>query len=243
MRYDDMGKPSETFGTISLAAGWLALVPLAAPFAATISALSAILGTLLASRYPERYAGRRRILMGLVLSLVGLGSLFAEIPLFMRWKTHQAYEQRVEITKYRLSLLAEALERYRQEEGAYPTVSGAFLTKELLEQRGLGSVPWSDGFDGALSVDSRSEGFTIVAFPPPPPGSDERPAPIVTTGQFQPAPAPPAPPEAAPPTDAPPGQEGRGQGGASPPGAPTGTVPIAQPAPRPSETPPAVMPP
>ena len=126
MRYGEMGKPSETFGTICLVAGWLALVPLAAPFAAAISALSAVLGTLLASRYPERYAGRRRILAGLILSLAGLGLLFVEAPLFMRWKTRQAYEQRVEITKYRLSVVARALEQYREAQGAYPVVSGVF---------------------------------------------------------------------------------------------------------------------
>ena len=222
-RYVELGKPSERFGTAALVAGWLSFVPLAAPFTATFAAGVSLLGTLLAGRFPERYAGGRRMTYGLLLSVVGVGLFMVEAPLFWRWKTEQAYDQRIAVTKYRMSLVAGALERYRQDKGAYPEVSGVQVTKRLLEPAYAPFLPTLDGFEGSLSVASRPEGFTITAFPPPRPRTDWTPRPLLVEGGFQPAPSPPPPPPvepppegSAPPADQPPGEEVAEPGAATP---------------------------
>jgi|WetSurMetagenome_2_1015567.scaffolds.fasta_scaffold37213_2 hypothetical protein len=205
-RYVDLGKPSESLGVAALAAGFVSLVPTLAPLAATFAVAAALLGTFLAGRAPERYAGGRKMIFGLLLSTVGMGLFLVEAQVFWRWKVDQAYEARLAVTRYRLSLVEDALGRYRQETGEYPSVTGIMAAKTLLEPKYGALVPTLDAFDGALSVDSRPEGFLLSASPPPRPRTDWTPPPIVVQGGFQPAPTPPPPPEVIP--EAPVGGEG-----------------------------------
>jgi hypothetical protein len=208
-RYVDLGKPSERYGVVALAAGLASLLPPLAPLAAAVAAAASLLGTVLADRLPERYAGGRKMMAGLLLSALGMSLFLVEAQLFWRWKVDQAYEERLAVTRYRMSLLADALGSYRQETGAYPEVTGIMATRKLLQPKYGALVPTLDAFDGAISVDSRPEGFTLTAWPPPRPGTDWAPPPVVVQGGFQPAPAPPPPPpEAAPetPGESPPAQ-------------------------------------
>lgn len=172
----------------------LALLPLVAPIAAAVSALTSVLAGFLISNYPEKHTGRRMVYLGLSLCIFGMGLFFAEGTLFLHWKIQQAYDQRLSISRFRLSQVAQAFEAYRQEMGSYPEISGIFLTRDLLQPKYTLALPTLDGFDGAISVLSRPEGFVASASPPPPPGSGIAPPPIVTESGFQPAPAPPPPP-------------------------------------------------
>jgi len=193
-RRREPGKPSEFWAGLALGAGALSLVPLAAPAAAAASALLCLLAIFLSSRYPEKHAGRNKILLALGLCLLGVSLFFAEGALFWRWKIGQAYDQRVAVTRLRIGQVAQALEQYRQEKGAYPELCGIMTAKAELEPKFTSHLPVLDGFDGALSVASRPEGFQVIASLPPPPGSEIRPQPIVTKGGFQPAPSPLPPP-------------------------------------------------
>ena len=200
------GKPSQAFGILALGAGALSLLPLVAPLAAVFASMVSLVGLFLSARFPEKYAGQRKMMLGLGLCVAGMGLFLAEGGSFWKWKIDQAYAQRLAISRLRMSEIAEALERYRQEKGAYPEVSGAMLTKDLLEPAYITALSPVDGFDGVISVECRPEGFTLRAFPPPPPGANGVQAPPLTvTGRFHPAPAPPPPPLALPPTDASPG--------------------------------------
>ena len=153
-------------------------------------------------------------MLGLGLCVAGMALFLAEGGLFWKWKIDQSYEQRLAVSRLRMSEIAEALELYRQEKGAYPEVSGAMLTKDLLEPVYIAALSPVDGFDGAISVECRPEGFTLRAFPPPVPGTDEVQAPPLTvTGGFHPAPAPPPLPLVLPPTE---GSVGAGPEGAGP---------------------------
>lgn len=193
-RLREPGKPSEILARLALYAGVLALLPLVAPVAAAISALISLLAILLISNYPEKHAGRRKVYLGLALCMIGMGLFFVEGTIFWRWKIRQAYEQRLSISRFRLAEVAQAFEAYRQEMGSYPEVSGIFRTRDLLQPKYSLALPATDGFDGALSVTSRPEGFAVSASPPPPPGSTLAPPPLVAESGFQPAPAPPPPP-------------------------------------------------
>ncbi len=217
-RYVELGKPSERYGVAALVAGWASLLPPLAPAAALLAVAASLLGTFLAGRVPERYAGGRKMVFGLLLSLVGMGIFMVEAHFFWRWKVNQAYDARVEVTRYRLSLVGDALGRYRQAIGEYPTLSGIMAAKASLEPKYGALVPSLDAFDGAISVDSRPEGFTLSAWPPPRPRTDWVPPPIVVRGGFQPAPAPPPPP----PPEAP--GEGTPDGGTGP-AAPAPAIP------------------
>lgn len=193
-RLREPGKPSELLAKLVLYAGALALLPLVAPVAAAISALVALLASVLMANIPEKHAGRRKVYLGLLLCILGMGLFFVEGTLFWRWKIRQAYDQRLAISRLRLSQVAQAFEAYREEMGSYPEVSGIFLARDLLQPKYTLALPACDGFDGAFSVTSRPEGFVASASPPPPPGSAIAPPPIVTKRDFQPAPSPPPPP-------------------------------------------------
>ena len=203
-RLREPGKPSAFWAGLALSAGALSLVPLTAPIAATAAALLSLIAIFLCSRYPEKHTGRTKILVALGLCLLGMTLFFAEGALFWRWKISQSYEQRLAVTHLRLDQVAQAMEQYRQEKGAYPMIDGIMTARSELEPKFASHFPVLDGFDEAISVTSRPEGFLVVASPPPPPGSHVSPPPIVAEGGFQPAPAPapPAPLEEAPPPGA-----------------------------------------
>lgn len=228
-RYTEHGKPSEVWGRAALGAGLLSLVPLAAPFAATLSVLASLVGTMLSARYPEKFAGGRKILAGLCFCVLGMGLFFAEGTLFLRWKITQAYDQRIAISRFRMTQIAQALESCRQETGAYPDLNGIMLAKAKLEPKYISSLPTLDGFDGAISIESRADGFVLMAYPPPAPGSGESMAPpLIVSGGFQPAPSPPPPaPAEAQPTE--------GAAGSEPAGPPSSATPAkgGTPAPAP----------
>ncbi len=219
-RYTEHGKPSEVWGRAALGAGLISLVPLAAPFAATLSVLASLVGTLLSARYPEKFAGGRKILAGLCFCVLGMGLFFAEGTFFLRWKIIQAYDQRLAISRFRMTQIAQALESYRQETGTYPDLYGIMLARAKLEPKYISSFPTLDGFDGAISIKSRADGFVLTAYPPPAPGSRETTAPpLIVSGGFQPAPAPPPPaPSEGQPTEGTTGPE------------PAGALPLAVPA-------------
>ncbi len=197
-RRREPGKPSAFWAGLALSAGALSLVPLTAPIAATAAALLSLIAIFLCSRYPEKHTGRTKVLLALGLCLLGMALFFAEGALFWRWKISQSYDQRLAVTRLRLDQVAQAMEQYRQEKGAYPDIDGIMTAKAELEPKFAPHLPVLDGFDEAISVTSRPEGFLVIASPPPPPGSDVSPPPIVTEGGFQPAPAPPAPLEEGP---------------------------------------------
>lgn len=220
-RRREPGKPSVFWAGLALGAGALTLVPLAAPVTATAAALLSLVAIFLCSRYPEKHSGRTKVLLALGLCLVGMTLFFLEGVLFWRWKISQAYDQRVAITRLRMDQVAQAMEQYRQEKGAYPELSGIMTAKAALEPRFAAELPVLDGFEGAISVTSRPEGFRAMATLPPPPGSEIPPPPIVRESGFQPAPTPPpAPLEEVP------------SPGVTTPDGPNTTVPIpAEPAP------------
>jgi len=200
--------------------GWLSLVPIVAPATSVLACLNAILSLFLCTRYPEKFTGKARIWMGLGVCALGMALFFAEAGLFFQWKVDQVYEQKMSISRFRLTAISGALERYRQENGGYPDVSGIMRLKALLEPDYIPECPVVDGFDGAISVISSRNGFTLTCSPPAPPGSKERPSPILMGGHFQsgPLPPPPAPPPEAGAGKAP---EGTGAAGETNPPAPS----------------------
>ena len=186
----DVG-PSDLFGKLTLGLGLVSLVPLAAPFACSLAAAAGAVGTILSGRSPERFGGRRWIMLGLALCVFGMALFFAEGAYFLRGKVRQSYEQKAAVSRLRLVEIRQALERYRQERGSYPRVSGIMNLKSLLEPRYLPDFPVLDGFEQAFTVDCRSSEFTLRCQPPPPPGhAEQRPPAIEVHGAFQPAPSP-----------------------------------------------------
>ena len=95
--------------------------------------------------------------------------------------------------------VSQALERYRQEQGAYPALKGIAAAKNLLEPDYVHDCPVTDGFGGPLSVTSQPDGFELSCQPPPRPGSGHLPVPLALRGSFPPA--PPAPPQQEAPPD------------------------------------------
>ncbi len=192
------GEPSKYPANLTWWLGWVSLVPLAAPAAALLAAINALLSLFLCTRYPEKFAGKTRIWIGLALCALGMALFFTEAGLFFRWKIDQVYQEKVSISRFRLTAISSALERYRQENGGYPDLSGIMRLKGLLEPDYMPFCPVLDGFGGAISVTSSRKGFTLSCRPPAPPWSNQAPAPIVMGGHFQPGPLPPPPPESPP---------------------------------------------
>lgn len=198
----EAGKPSETAGNITLGLGLATLLPLAAPFAAALACVIGAWGMVMGRRSPERHGGRRKILAGLGLCILGLLLFFAEGALFLRAKTRQAYQQRTAICRFRLVEIHQAMERYREENGAYPDARGIMALARVLEPRYIPECPVLDGFDQAFSVSSWPEGFVLTCTPPPSPDVPGiTPEPMLVKSRFQPAPklppdfiGPPAPP-------------------------------------------------
>lgn len=223
--------------------GIAALLPPLAPLAASLAAVCGLIGHLLCSRRPERYTGKKWIWAGLGLCIVAMVLFFAEAGLFLEWKRRQAASEREAVSRLRLQRVAEALERYREEKGRYPDITGIHRLKDLLEPAYAADLPVTDGFEASLSVWSRPEGFRVETSPLPLPGGGTAP-PLFAEGHFQPSPSPPprtaegsaleeAPPVPAwerPPTPAPPSPgpppEGRPEGTRS------STAPMSRPSPE-----------
>jgi hypothetical protein len=125
---------------------------------------------------------------------------FLEAGLFLDWKRRQLAAEREAASRLRLQRVAEALERYREEKGRYPEITGIHLLKAALEPRYTSDCPVLDGFDGALSVWSRADGYRVETSPLPLPGGGTAP-PLFTEGHFQPGPSQPPPQEAEPEAD------------------------------------------
>lgn len=173
--------------------GWTAFVPLAAPVAAAAAAVTALVSHFLCTRWPERYTGKNWIWGGLGLCILALLLFFAEGFFFFSWKQDQLYAQNLAVSRFRLTRVAEALERYREEEGHYPEASGIHRIKALVEPKYTTDCPTRDAFEGALSGWSRADGFRIETRPPRRRDGTE-PAPLVAEGHFQPSPPSPPPP-------------------------------------------------
>lgn len=201
--------PSEFPARLTWWLGIAAFLPPLAPAAALLAAANGLLGHLLCSKHPERYTGKKWIWAGLGLSILAMALFFVEAGLFLHWKRHQVASGRVAVSRFRLQQVAEALERYREEKGRYPEVSGIHLLKETLEPRFTSDCPVLDGFGGALSVWSRADGFRVETSPLPLPGGGTAP-PLFAEGHFQPSPSPPPPP-------APEGDAGASSSGGTPP--------------------------
>jgi hypothetical protein len=182
--------PSNTFGRAALALGLASLIPVAGALMAVLATAVGAVGAVLASRNPERWTGRRQILAGLVLAVVGLVLFFAEGALFLRWKVDQSYDQKIAVSRLRMVEMGQALERYREDHGSYPQLSGIMNLRALLEPRYLQDCPVLDAFDQPISVDCRPSGFTLSCTPPPRQNGGRPVAPIAVHGTFQPAPSP-----------------------------------------------------
>ncbi|MGC8722347.1 MAG: hypothetical protein ACP5VF_00535 [Acidobacteriota bacterium] len=241
----DPGTPSHLFANAALTLGVLSLLPPLAPLWVVLGVAAALLAGALSARSPERYAGRPKIWAGVALCGLGAILFIGESALFLHWKVRQQYEQRVEVSTLRMAEVSQALERYRQEQGAYPDLKGIAAAKALLEPNYVHDCPVTDGFGGPLSVTSKPDGFALSCQPPPRPGSPHFPAPLVLRGSF--LPAPPAPPvqEAAPdqgPEGAAPESPPTEGGDAAPPAAP-GQRAVPSPTDPAHEAPPAAAPP
>lgn len=231
----DPGTPSHLFANAALTLGVLSLLPPLAPLWVALGVAAALLAGALTVRSPERYAGRPKIWAGVALCGLGAILFIGESALFLHWKIQQQYEQRVEVSTLRMAEVSQALERYRQEQGAYPDLKGIAAAKTLLEPNYVHDCPVTDGFGGPLSVTSQPDGFALSCQPPPQPGSRHLPVPLVLRGNFPPA--PPAPPE----QEAPPDQGPAGAAAESPPTGGGDVTPSAAPGQKapPSPTEPA----
>lgn len=187
-------QPSDLPARLTLYLGWACFVPPLTPVTALLAAAAGILSHALCRRYPERYTGKPKTYLGLLLALVALGLFVGEAALFFRWKERQAYAQRLTVSRFRMAEISQALERYREEKGAYPDAPSMAELERALEPAYLQEVPFEDGFGAAFAGESRPEGFTLQFLPPPEREGGEPPPPIRIRSAFQPAPAPPPPP-------------------------------------------------
>ena len=187
-------RPSDFPARLTMYLGWASFVPPFTPLTALIAACTGILSHALCTRYPERYTGKPKVYLGLLLTIVAMALFVGEAALFLRWKEQQAYQQRLTVSRFRLDEISQALERYREEKGVYPDAPTLLDLKEKLEPLYLSEVPTKDGFDGTLSGESRAEGFVLQCLPPPPRQGGQAPPPLEVRNAFQPAPAPPPPP-------------------------------------------------
>lgn len=172
--------------------GMAALLPPLAPAASLLAAVNAVLSHILCSGRPERYTGKKWIWGGLGLCILAMALFFVEAGLFLDWKRRQLASEGEAVSRLRLQRVAEALERYREEKGRYPEVSGIHRLKDLLEPGYATDLPVADGFGGSLSVWSRPEGFRVETSPLPLPGGRTA-QPLFAEGHFQPSPPPPPP--------------------------------------------------
>jgi hypothetical protein len=193
------GKPTDAWGRLTLFLGLLSLLPALSPLMATAACLAGAVGTVLASRVPERFAGSRKIVAGLVLSAAGMGLFFLEADLFLRFKIRQERDQRMAISRFRLGEIQEALERYRQAEGVYPNCSGAMTLCAALEPKYLVGCQPLDGFDRPFTAASWPSGYTLTFSPPPPAPGEPAPEPVTLENRFFPAPVPEGPAAQGPP--------------------------------------------
>ncbi len=234
-KWREAGRPSETAGNLTLGLGLASLLPLVAPFAAVLASAIGGWGMAMGRRRPEKHGGRRKILAGLGLCVVGLLLFFVEGALFLRAKTRQAYEQRTAISRLRMTEIQQAMERFREENGEYPEAKGIMSLSRLLQPKYVPLCPVLDGFDQAYSVTSWREGYVLSCNPPAAPDTpDHLPDPVVVKSSFHPAPKQP-PDFIGPP--APPGlslQEAPGQEAPAPAGPPVTPSPgLPPPAPQP----------
>lgn len=187
-------RPSDFPARLTLYLGWASFLPPFTPLTALLAAAAGILSHTLCTRNPERYTGKPKAYLGLALALVALALFLGEAALFLSWKQRQAYGQRLTVSRFRMDEISQALERYREEKGAYPEAPTLQALKQTLEPFYLAEVPVKDGFGRDLVGESRAGGFTLRCFPPPPKEGAEAPLPIEVHSAFQPAPVPPPPP-------------------------------------------------
>jgi hypothetical protein len=201
-RWISPDRPTDSPAKLALWLGAGSFIPAIGPAVAILCALVGAAAWVLCARYPERYTGKPRIYLAFALAAAGLLFFVGEASLFLRWKLGQEYEQKTSVSRFRLAELSQGLEKYREQNGAYPTALGVLALEETLEPKYLGEVPIVDGFGQALSAESRPEGFTLQAFPPPSRSGRASPEPLVVRSTFSPAPPPPpSPPPAQPPGD------------------------------------------
>jgi hypothetical protein len=237
-RWFEPDRPSDFPARLTLFLGWVSFLPPFTPLTAVLAAVAGSLSHALCSRYPERYTGKPKIYLGLLLTLIALGLFAGEAALFFRWKERQAYTQRLAVSRFRMAEVSQAMERYREEKGVYPDAPSMAALEQALEPAYLQEVPLVDGFDAAFAGESRPEGFTLQCLPPPEQEGGVPPPPIRIHSAFQPAPPPPPPPAVdvnAPATE----------GGETVPGQPsdeTGTSPAPSGSGEETPAPPAVNP-
>lgn len=171
--------PSRYPASFTLWLGFIAFVPPLALPAALLATLNAVVSLLLCSHRPEIYTGMKRITAGLLLSLAAVLLFFGESALFLRWKENQAYTQRVEITRLRMTTIEDNLEKYRSKLGSYPDVSGIMLLNKELESTIGTGCPVLDGFGKPFTFTSTAKSFRISSLPPSPPGKATPPAKII----------------------------------------------------------------
>jgi hypothetical protein len=193
-RWISPDRPTDFPARLTLWLGAGALIPALGPAIALCCAAVGIAGCVLCARYPERYTGKTKIYAGFALSFAALLLFFGESVLFFQWKLSQEYEQRVSVSSLRLSEISQALEKFREENGAYPDALGILAVKGTLEPKYSDDVPLLDGFGQAISAMSHSDGFSLRCFPPPFRGETlPRPS-LAVQSTFKPAPQPVLPP-------------------------------------------------
>ena len=193
-RWISPDRPTDFPAKLTLWLGGGAFVPALGPAIALCCAAVGITGYVLCARYPERYTGKTKIYAGFALSLWALLLFFGESALFFQWKLRQEYEQRVSVSSLRLSEISQALERFRQENGAYPSALGILAVQGALEPKYSDDVPLLDGFGHAISAISQPDGFALRCFPPPFRGETLKRPPLAVQSAFKPAPPPASPP-------------------------------------------------
>jgi hypothetical protein len=193
-RWISPDRPTDFPARLALWLGGGAFIPALGPAIALCCAVVGIVGCVLCARYPERYTGKTKIYLGFALSLAALLLFFGEAALFFRWKIRQEYEQKTSVCQFRLGEISQALERFREENGAYPNAMGILAVKGALEPKYSDDVPLLDGFGQAISAVSQPEGFTLRCFPPPFMEETPKRSPLTVQSTFKPAPPPPPPP-------------------------------------------------
>ncbi len=177
------GERSRYPAALTLWLGWASLVPLLAPIVAIPAIANAVVSARLCRRRPGKYCGTGLIWAGLALCLLGTTLFLIEGGLFLGWKRRQAYSQKVAVSRFRLSTLAGAMERFRSEKGRYPVAEDIETLNKQLSPRYAPSCPSKDAFGATIVVHSTPGGFILESRPPPPPGGGKRPPPLLVKGK------------------------------------------------------------
>ncbi|MFB3851928.1 MAG: hypothetical protein ACE14Q_08430 [Acidobacteriota bacterium] len=121
----------------------------------------------LSKKNPEKYGGIFRLRVSFILCLIAIIFQYGLFFTFFKFKIEQAEEAKYKITIMRLYSAAGALENYEKSKGVYPIGESAGELEKQLDEEKIEHLPFKDGWERELLVESRMWDYSLTAGSPP----------------------------------------------------------------------------